>query len=237
LIILCLLNIFENFLFPDLALNTNKFNPADFIEQRLFISLGGEEKFGINEMRTYNADLQIRPFRLRLKTFGNELYRENGFELSGGFLIYKTLTGGIGIGLLNNWIKDYTNRFTYTVKIGSVYYLSNLKFDFCLNNINHPEFSETDYLPVTYLLGASYFINQEIKPYFYIMGKEKDRPFFKPGLFIKPTKNLEIFAGISTENFLFEFGLRLLLGRIILEYAGTSHRQLGLTHSFFVNFF
>jgi hypothetical protein len=69
------------------------------------------------------------------------------------------------------------------------------------------------------------------------MGKEKDRPFFKPGLFIKPTKNLEIFTGISTENFLFEFGLRLLLGRIILEYAGTSHRQLGLTHSFFVNFF
>lgn len=237
MIIICLLNIFENFLFPDLALNTAKFNPADFIEQKLFISLGGDEKFGINDLRTWNADLQIRPFRLRLKTFGNELYRENGLEFSGGFIIYKTLTGGIGIVLLNNWIKEYTNRFTYSVKFGSVYYLSNLRFDFCLNNINHPEFSEIDYLPITYLFGLSYFINQEIRPYFYIMGKEKERPFFKSGLFINPIKNFEFFTGISTENFLFEFGLRLHLGRIILDYAGTSHRQLGITHSFFVNFF
>ncbi|MEO0123653.1 MAG: hypothetical protein ABIL69_06590 [candidate division WOR-3 bacterium] len=237
MIIFCLLNIFENFLFPDCALNNPKFNPADFIEPKVFISFGGDEKFGINELHTWNADLQIRPFRLRLKTLGNELYRENALELSGGFLIYKTLTGGISIGLLNNWIKEYTNRFTYTIKLGSVYYLSNFKFDFCLNNINYPKFSEVDYLPVTYVFGSNYFLNKEFKPYFYIMGKEKEKPFLKPGLFIMPVKNFECFTGLSTENFLFEFGLRIHLGRIILDYAGTSHRQLGLSHSFFVNFF
>ncbi len=237
MIIFYLISIFENFLFPDLVLNTSKFNPADCIEQKFFISLGGYEKFGINELQTWNADLQIRPFKLRIKTFGNELYRENAFEFSAGFMLYKTLVSGIGIGLLNNWIKEFTNRFTYTVKLGSVFYLSNFKFDFCLNNINFPKFSDIDYLPVTYFLGSTYFLNKGFKPYFYIMGKEKEKPFFKPGLLISPVRNFEFFTGLSTENFLFEFGLRIHFGRIILDYAGTSHRQLGFTHSFFVNLF
>ncbi|MEO0205880.1 MAG: hypothetical protein ABIL22_04300 [candidate division WOR-3 bacterium] len=236
MIVLFLFNIFENFLYPDFALNTTQFNPANLIEQRFFVSLGGNEKFGLQELRTWTAQMQIHSFRLRFRTFGNELYKENCFEFAGGFLLYRALGAGIGIGLLNNWIKDYTNRFGYTIKFGGVFELSDLKFDLCLNNVNYPRFSEIDYLPLSYVLGIQYKINAYLNPYFYTMGKETDRPFFNFGLLTMPTKEIECYTGLNTENFVLEYGFRIFLRRLALEYAGSSHRQLGLSHGFFIYF-
>jgi hypothetical protein len=200
------------------------------------ISLGGYEFFGISELRTWNAEIQIGSYGLNLKTFGNELYRENALELAGGFLLYKTLSAGIGIDLLNNWIKEYTNRFTYAVKLGAGFDFTDLKCELCLNNINLPRFSEIDYLPFGYLLGLQYRINPHINPYIYAMGKQTDRPFFNFGLSFMPVNKMECYAGVRTENFLFEYGMRIDIGHLGFLYAGSSHRQLGLSHGFYINF-
>ncbi|MGB9720672.1 MAG: hypothetical protein ACPL28_04220 [bacterium] len=237
MIVLFFFNIFENFLFPDFALNTTQFNPANLIEQRFSVSIGGEERFGMQELRIWTAHMQVNSLRLRFKSFGNDLYKENYFELAGGFLLYRTLGAGMGIGLLNNWIKDYTNRFTYAIRLGGVFEISNLKFDLCVNNINYPRFSEIDYLPLTYVLGIQYKINNYLAPYFYTMSRETARPFFNFGLRTMPAKEIECYAGLNTEDFVFEYGLKIFLRRLALEYAGSNHRQLGLSHAFFINFF
>ncbi|MEO0095794.1 MAG: hypothetical protein ABIL46_04345 [candidate division WOR-3 bacterium] len=235
MIILFILNIFENFLFPDFTITTHKFNPANLVEQKFCLTLGGIEKFGISELRVWNADLQFRSFSLKLSSFGNELYRENFLEFAGGFLLYRTISGGISLGFLNNWIKEYTNRYAYTIKLGGTFFVSNLKFDLCLNNVNYPRFSNTDFLPLSYVIGFNYNVSGQIEPYCYVMGEGKNRPFLKLGAIIKVTRLFELSTGISTENFLFDYGMRIYLGRIFLDYSGSSHRQLGLTHAIFIN--
>jgi len=235
LIIIFLFNIFENFVFPDFNNRSIQFNPAGLIEPKFFVCLGSNERFGLSSLRTWTAGMQVRSSQLIFKTFGNELYRENAFELAGGFTVYKGIGAGIGIGVLNNWIKDYTNRFTYTIKLGAMFQLPNLRLDLCLNNINNPRFSEIDYLPISYLLGLQYCINPYVKAYFNTMGKEKDKPFFNFGLLVIPVKEIEFYTGINTENFLFEYGLEICLGRLAVDYAGTIHRQLGLSHTIFIS--
>ncbi|MGQ9701059.1 MAG: hypothetical protein ACUVQT_01205 [bacterium] len=235
MILLFLLNAFENFLFPEFSNSRLQFNPANLAAQNFLIALGGNEDFGLSSMRTWTAGIQVQTFQVVLKTFGNELYRENGLEMAGGFTVYHGLAAGIGIGVLNNWIKDHTNRFTYTVKLGGVLQLQNLKIHLCLNNVNSPKFSEIDCLPISYILGMEYKINSYLQPYFHTMGKEEEPPFFNFGLIAVPVSTTEFYAGISTENFLVEYGLRIRLRRIAFDYAGNMHRQLGLSHTFFVN--
>jgi hypothetical protein len=234
LILFFLLNIFENFIFPEFALDIPQSNPASIFDSKFHIRLGGEEKFSLEDLRILSADLNARPIKLRFKTFGNELYRENSIEFQGGFLIYKTLCGGLGLEILNNWIKDYKNEFTYSIKLGSAFYLPSVKIEVCLNNINSPKFSEVDYLPMSYFLGLNPSVNPVFKPYIYIMGKEGNIPFFRPGLFINFSREFELYSGLSTENFLFEYGLKVNLGKINISYSGISHRQLGLTNALFV---
>ncbi len=236
MILIFIINLFENSLLPDYSINIPKFNPADYIDQRTSFSAGGEEKFGLSEMRTWSLNLRYRQFKLNLATFGNELYRENVLEIAGGFLVHKTLTSGIGIAILNNWIKEHANRYIYSIKFGSTFSAPNCKFVLCLNNINYPKFSEIDYLPLSYFGGLNYNLNRQFSPFIYIMGKQIERPFLKTGFFIKPANLFEFLIAVNTENFLFEYGVRIHLSRISFDYTGTNHRQLGLTHAFFINF-
>lgn len=236
MIVIFLFNIFEKFLFPDFNNVYLQYNPANLIEQKILVSFGGNENFGLSSLRTWTAGVQFQTFQLVCKTFGNELYRENVLEMAGGFNVYRGLAAGIGIGVLNNWIKDYTSRFTYTVKLGGVFQLQNLKIHLYLNNVNNPKFSEIDYLPLSYLSGIQYQINPYLKIFLNAMGKEKDTPFFNFGLIAHPLSALEFYTGINTENFLFEYGLKIRLHRLAFDYAGNMHRQLGLSHTFFVNF-
>lgn len=235
MIVLFLFIIFEKSLFLDFNNSYLQFNPANLAEQKFLVCFGGNENFGLPSLRTWTAGVQVQRFQLVCKTFGNELYRENMFELAGGYTVYKILNAGIGIGILNNWIKDYTNRFTCTVKLGGMAELQNLKLYLCLNNINNPKFSEIDYLPITYLLGLQYKINAQLKTFFNAMGIEKGIPFFNFGLIAIPVKETEFYAGVNTENFVFEYGIKICLRRLAFDYAGTMHRQLGLSHTFFIN--
>ncbi len=235
MIIFYLLAIFENSLFPDFTINIARFNPGNFIEPKFLLAFGGMEKFGIDELKIYQVQIQNRPWKARLMTLGNELYRENLLELSGGFFIYKTWTAGIGIELLNNWIKDFTNRYTYSLKFGSSLSIPDLNFDFCINNINQPRFSNVDLLPLSYILGMKYDFNQTFQPYFFALGTTTRGFFLKTGAFFKFCPALEFSGGLNTENFQLEYCLRVHLRKIAFDYAGTNHRQLGLTHAFFIN--
>lgn len=236
MIVFILLNTFENFLFPNYPSLVSRFNPAYLAERQKMILFGGGEQFGLSALRTWMLDIQVNQFGFNLKSFGNELYRENLLEFGNAILVFKQLSIGLGTTLLNSWIKDNSNRFTYSLKIGGLYKTPVAEIGLLAGNINQPRFSYIDYIPFIYYVNSKYNVNRNFALYFNIAGKEDDPPYFNFGFALSPMKELKVSLGMNTENFLFEYGMGLLLGNLSLNYSGSSHRQLGLSHALFVNF-
>jgi len=236
-IIFYLFNIFETSLFPGSFTSIKNLNPGYLLEKNREVSLGGEERFCLKELRTYFINFQSENYQVSLKSFGNELYRENQLEFSGGFSPVPKLGIGFGLALLNCSIKDNFSIFSYSLKTGIVYKSSPFESGLLFGNLNQPRFSEIDRLPFFYFFNSRYWVGKEIGLYFNIGGEEGSLPFFNFGLVLFPFKNLQISAGMNTENFLFEYNLRIPLGRISFDYSGNHHPQLGLSHCFIILFY
>ncbi len=230
-----LINLFENFLLPDLDKFSSRFDPAVLVGQQFLIQAGCWQKFGIANLRTYTARIEYRAYDISLYSFGDENYRENIVEFGGRFAVLPNVGLGIGIAVLNNWIRDYSNRFAYTIKSGGILRTTNLEFEFLLNHINSPKFSEIDYLPFSYLAGLRYHVNRYVQPYAGIAGIVENNPYFCFGIAIRPLETLRFYSGVKTECFLLEYGVMISAGRIAFSYEGSNHPQLGLSHAFFVN--
>ncbi len=236
MIIFFLIGIFDTFLLPEFDRFSSPFNPVLLTKPTFLIQLGISQQFGIGNLRTYSSRVEYRYYKISLQSFGDENYRDNIVELAGRFAVLPNVGLGIGIAVLNNWIKDYSNRFAYTVKSGGMLKTTSLEFECHLNHINNSKFSEIDCLPFSYLAGLRYLVNRYVQPYFSIAGVVENNPFFCFGTTIRPLETLRFYAGVKTECFLLEYGVMISAGRIAFSYEGSSHPQLGLSHAFFVNF-
>ncbi len=236
MIILFFFALFDSFLFPNSYLTIKDFNPAFVFAKDYKLGIGGEERYGLSELKTASFTAQLGNYRVGLKTFGNELYRENLLELDGAIPINKDAGFGLGLGILNCWIRDNSNRLAYSLKLGGVYKSQLAKAWAVLANLNQPRFSEIDYLPILYYLGLNYKVNEPLFFYLNVGGIEDRLPFFNFGIVIIPLKETQICGGINTENFTIEYGLEFSPGRLSFTYAGNSHQQLGSTHSLGITF-
>lgn len=234
--ILFLFGIFESFLFPRAILFESRFNPATLHKAKFELVTGIEQRFNLTELRSYTIHSQFKSYSLDITSFGSNLYRENILDLGYGFGILKNLAFGLDISLLNYWIKDNYSRFSYSVKIGSLYEVKQLEIGTWINNINMAKFSDIDYLPPSYSAIFNYLATETLSLNFKINGLKDELPFFDLGIACTPYRIIHIAAGVNTEPLLFEYGMMLHLGNFILIYSGNTHLQLGQSHLIGINF-
>jgi len=236
MLILALFTVFESFLFPPTIFDENRFNPATLYEKDFEVTISTEVKFGLSDLRAHTIYSHINSYRLSATSFGNDLYRENVVHLGFGFPIIEKLAVGLSVAMLNYWIRDTENHFGYSLKIGSVFHSTPVKASAWINNINVPKFSEVDYLPPNYSLRINYAALRNLSFHFALRGIETKLPFFNFGLFYSPYRIIKIGIGVNTDPTLLEYGLETYVGEFILNYSGSSHQKLGLSHSLSLGF-
>jgi hypothetical protein len=232
MLVLFVFNVFETFLFPSNPSLHGYFNPAHLAEKKWQASLGGNERFGMAELRTWNLNAQASNYGLGFRSFGSDLYRENSLELGYGFPVGKNFSAGLNISAFYCWVRDHESIYTYAVRAGGAFATARTAAGIWIGNINMPRFSETDFLPITYAAHALFRAARQFSLFIAAMGMQEHMPFFDVGIIMAPAGSIRVLAGLNTENFIFEYGLELGLGKFKLNYSGNNHRQLGLSHEF-----
>lgn len=228
--------VFESLLFPRSVFLESQFNPASLYQKRFELIIGTGSNFGLSELRTYTIHSKIKSYNISAANFGNDIYRENMINAGLSFPVVEKLAVGFSVAMLNYWVKDNYNRFSYSLKIGWVYQNNLIEISGWINNINIPKFSSVDYLPPNYSLKLSYSTKNNLSLIFTIRGIETELPFFNFGLSYSPYKIITFGAGINTDPMYLEYMLKLSLGSLVLNYVGSTHQYLGLSHFLSVGF-
>ena len=236
MLVFFLFTIYESFLFPRSFFVETQFNPANLNQEQLRIFAGSEIKFGLGELRTHTLCSQLKSYNINLASFGNDLYKENLIGLGFCFSVIEKMAFGIDISVLNYWIKDNYSRFGYSIKLGGIFSNGPVEIGAWANNINIPKFSEIDYIPPSYSLRCDYFATDNLSLGFAVRGVEKDLPFFNFGLLYSPHEIIELGISVNTEPILLEYGLQIYIGDFVVNYFGSNHLQLGLSHLFSLGF-
>lgn len=223
-------------LFPRSIFFENHFNPASLDQQSFKLVIDAGSHFGLPEVRTYTLHSEIKSYQINITSFGCDIYRENIANAGFSFCISEKIAAGFGIAMLNYWVKDYCNCFSYSLKIGGIYRHNPLEINAWAHNVNLPRFSNIDYIPLNYSVKISYRTKDYLSLLFAIRGLESDLPFFNLGLSFSPYKIITFGAGINTDPVYLEYMLQLSLGNVALNYAGSNHRFLGLSHCLGVSF-
>lgn len=211
-------------------------NPAQLCESRFEISLAGETKFGLSELRTISIYSQIDRYSIRAASFGNSLYRENFLEAGFGFPVGKRFAFGITVAGLNCWIKELRNEFTGAFKVGAQFESEPVLVSAWVSNVNVPRLSAVDYVPMCYSLSCGYRGHENLHFNLTLRGVERGLPFYNFGIKFQPYRTLTLGAGVNTQPISLEYGLKFSLGQLCLGYSGTQHPQLGLTHNVAIGF-
>lgn len=236
MVILILISVFETLLFPRNIFSENEFNPA--LENRTHwqIIMGTSTKFQLSELRTYYLYSSIGSYRLSAQSFGNELYRENMLKLSNCFSVNKSWSVGIGMELLNNWVDDNFNRFTYSLSLSSAFRARKIRVSGFINNFNIPRLSDIDKLPISYSLRFDYQANNRFDVAFALRGLDRDIPFYNFCVIFSPYKIIDMGSGVNTDPLALEYTMGITIGDFTVVYFGSNHQHLGLSHEFNLKF-
>jgi len=234
---LIMIGVFETILFPQNLFCENEFNPALENRERFYIIIGTGSKFQLPELRTYYLYSSLKTYRLSAHSFGNDLYRENMLKIGSCFHMRKFWSIGFSIGMLNNWVKDNFNRYTYSLCLSSSFHMKNIKVSGWVNDINLPRLSNVDHLPLSYSMRFDHQTNENFNFAFALRGMDKELPFFNFGIMFSPYNIIHLGTGINTDPLYLEYMLKLNLGDFILAYSGCNHQYLGLSHSFNLHFY
>ena len=198
--------------------------------------------FGIKELATgyfaYNEPTSFGNFGLGFMTYGFELYKENKFQLAYSNRITSNVLFGVSVFYQTVKIQNYGNDGTFNISFGGIYNLTH-KFSLGFALQNPLRFSNSKIeLPLQYNIGTSYEVID--KTYLTLaVQKELDFPFsFHFGIEYPIVKYFTLRFGIQNEPNIYSAGLGINYSYFRLDYAVTTHQDLGLTHQvgFIVNF-
>jgi hypothetical protein len=236
MLLVTLFTVFESFLFPHTFFEEYHYNPAILYQEHIDITVCSDMRFGLPELQTYSIYSRLRSYSLSAASFGTDLYRENIISAGIGFPLTSSVATGIGISVLNYWIKDIENQVGYSLRIGGVFQHTPLTVGAWIHNVNVPKFSDVDYLPPCYSIRINYALSPRASFHVALRGIETTVPFLNFGLQYSPYTPLACRVGINTDPLFLEYGLTLTVGAFVIHYAGSNHYHLGLSHSFGLGF-
>ncbi len=198
--------------------------------------------FGMSEFATgaisYVESFSFGNLGVSAQTYGFELYRENSFSLSYAKNFLPNFYAGIRIKYNTLSIQNYGNDANVGVDLGFLAHLSDVvKIGFAAVNLNRPTWGEAkDKLPQIFRGGFSYLPLKNILLGFEI---EKDLryPFnLKFGLEYNLLEMFAIRFGYNNSPSKFAGGFGVSYSIFQINYAVSSHLDLGLTHLFGIDF-
>jgi hypothetical protein len=164
--------------------------------------------------------------------YGFDLYKENRILIGYSNQISKNMLIGITTFYHSLSIKRYGSESQFNFSLGGLFFLdNNFSLGFALHN-------PLRYSENTFKLSSSYRMGITYKPIKktslnFALSKDIDYPFsFHFGVEYPLVKFLNIRIGIQNEPNLYNGGIGLNYSFFSLNYAVSSHQELGLTHQF-----
>lgn len=222
----------------DLLINPAAISVLNGISVHLFYT----KPFGLAEMKQGNVSA-IFPFSgkslgLGAQSFGNDKYGESLFCAGFSAPIFKDLFLGSTVRYASLKISGYGSAGTFIFDLGvwaklapSVYWGTSVK------NITDSKIGRSgEELPQSMTTG---FMLSPISQFSMTFDLNKDTRFpldIRFGAEYRPLKILALRAGIAGDPQVFAAGFSVKLLNIRIDYAFTSHSELGFTHLFSLTF-
>jgi len=174
----------------------------------------------------------IGSFATGLASFGNEIYREQSVILSLSRSVKQNIYYGFNLHYMKLQISGYGSDFSFGLDIGFlVRIIPKMRWGFFATNLNRAAMGKTsDNLPQTFGTGIAIFPVEDLTLDLDIF---KDSMFpleFRCGIEYLLFHQIALRTGFSTEPAQFAAGLGFLFSHFELDYAVTTHPDLGLTH-------
>lgn len=231
MLLIIVFTAFESLYFPHSFFLDSRFNPA-FPQQHMSLATYAGLHFGMTDVRTYCVHARMNGYSVSAVSFGNDIYRENAVSGGASFPVSTNLYAGFNITMLNYWVKDYCNRFRYSMTAGFYVQEKNVSIDGWIAHLNTPQFNGFDEIPVVYSLQLRYITEKRISLIGSVRGTELELPFYNFGFTYTPSQHILFGLGANTDPVFLEYVIQICAGRIRLDYAGKTHQYLGLSHFF-----
>lgn len=226
----------------DVALTGNLFSlfnnsaALSLISERQIGLYYSPSPFGIEELANgflaVTQPTNIGNINLGMMDYGFSLYKENKFIVGYSKQIAENLLFGVNLYYHYLKIKNYGSRGTFNFSFGSIVLLNN-NFSIGFNLENPIRYNNDNlYLPLIYKVGMSYSTKTETSASF-ALEKEINFPLsFSLGINYELIKYLSLRFGIKDEPALFSGGIGIFYSFMNINYAVSSHQELGISHQF-----
>ena len=194
--------------------------------------------FGLKELANgyaaYNQPFSFGSIAIGGMTYGYKLYRENKVTFAFSYNYKNKFFAGAAINYHTVKIQNYGSSSAIYFNVGGLaYILKNLRWGFDIQNLNRATFGKyEDQIPVIFNSGFSYDV---IKTFSLNIAIRKDiryKASLLIGLDYNIISNLSLRTGFSNEPTRFSAGIGINFSSFSLDYAVTTHQDLGLTHQF-----
>jgi hypothetical protein len=232
-----------NLTLRDVWASTNNQGALGFLDKKA-LGFHFENRFAVSEysLKAFSGVMPVKSgsFGISLNHFGYSKYSETKIGLGFGKKLSEKFSFGIQIDYLNTYISNlYGNKGVFAAELG---FLAEPVDNFFVGGhiFNPTKSTIADYneekIPTVMKLGMGY--NFDDKVYFSIE-TEKDlmyNPVFKSGIEFFLVENLLLRAGISTNPTQNSFGIGYVLKNFKIDFAFSTHRELGLSPHFSLNY-
>jgi hypothetical protein len=192
--------------------------------------------FGLKELANgfivYNEPFSFGSIAAGGMSYGFELYKENKILLGASFKFFDNFFLGAAANYHTVSIKNYGNASAFYLNLGGLAYITpDLRWGFFIYNVNRSSFiEEDDQIPAIFNSGFSYNMIPDLSLNIAVEKDVRYSASFKMGIDYNIIKYLSIRTGFSNEPSAYSAGIGINYSIVSLDYAVSSHPDLGLTH-------
>jgi hypothetical protein len=234
--ILFLVAAFESMLFPRSIILEEYYNPAVPPPGRFVVQLGTRSHFGIPGLRTYSGHISANRFHIGIQSFGDDLYRENMLTAGGYFSAGYGMSLGGELVLYQQSVLEGMDQSAYSANLGAHFRNATFAAGAWVRNLTVPRLSSIDYIPPCYSLKVMYRPEQFLTVRCAVSSIELSMPFFSFGATYAPYRAVMFGVGVNSDPLYIDYSATFIVGAISVQYSGTNHQYLGLSHLFLITF-
>ncbi len=215
------------------------FHPPDHFDAHLFYT----KPFGLKELHLGNCAARLNHNRfagaMAFQNFGNSLYAENQFLLATAWRVLPTVVVGATGRLGSLSIQGYGQTHSFLLDVGAVVRLSSKTYwGFAVKNATNAKIGvNREPLPTVMTSGLCLKPRSNLS---LLCDLSKDTRFpidLRCGIDYHLYDPLAVRIGVGTEPTRYSAGFSIGLARFRIDYAFSSHFDLGLTHMFSIGIF
>ena len=234
--IIMLIAAFESMLFPRSIIVEEYYNPATPPPTYFLAQLSTRSHFGIPGLRTFTGRVSLSRFHLGLRSFGDDVYRESVLTAGGHYIAAGCVSFGSELVLYHRSVRDYEQHTSYTINIGTQYGSAAFQAGAWMHNLTVPRFSSIDYIPPCYSVHITYRPEHNLSIRGAVNSVELSMPYFSCGATFAPYPIFVMGVGVNSDPLYIEYSATFVVGALSVQYCGTNHQYLGLSHLFQLTF-